>query len=284
MALRVARIPYLNSVPFYQRVPERLELLDLPPRQLGQAAREGAVDAGILSLCDILRTPGLESLGGLGVAVDGPAHSVLLFTRERPERIDGGTVGVTSETSTSFPLLRLLLERRYDAGNVHFERRFDPATQAGQLLIGDSALRAAAIGGLMPGRSEYGAEALELDASDRQPWRWALDLGAVWCDWQRQPFVFAEWVVREEVPTPACDELERALEESLAWSEQHADELAARNEGAMGLSAKGVAEYLAGFTYRLGARERRAIDTFREMIESTTWWSAGELSTTGQER
>lgn len=283
MALRVARIPYLNSVPFYQQLPEALELLDLPPRQLGQAAREGAVDAGILSMCDIFRIPALLPLGDMGVAVEGPSHSVLLLTRERPDRIAGGAIGVTTETSTSFPLMRVLLERRFGVRDVAFERRFD-AGQDGQLLIGDAALRAAAAGGLVPGHTEYGPDPLPLTVSPEQPWRWALDLGAAWCDWQRQPFVFAEWVVRDDVPAGARAGLERALRSSLSWSEEHGEEIARRFDGAAGLPGDAVGAYLDGFRYRLGPRERRAIETFREIIESSAWWQAGTLSTTGQER
>ena len=67
--LRVARIPYLNSAPFYRTVAAQIDLLDLPPRQLGVAAREGAVDAGILSMCDIFRIPGLTSLIPVGAAL-----------------------------------------------------------------------------------------------------------------------------------------------------------------------------------------------------------------------
>jgi len=277
--IRVARIPYLNSVPFYRTVPAQVELLDLPPRQLGAAAREGAVDAGILSLCDIFRIPGLMPLGDMGVAVNGPSHSVLLFTRERPEMLAGSAVGVTSETSTSYPLLRLLVTERLRIPEVHYERRLAPGSQAGQLLIGDAALRAAAAGGLVPGRDTYGPDPIALSASSAQPWRWALDLGAAWCEWQSMPFVFAEWVVRESVASASRQELAAALHASLDWSEANLGAVATESEGMAGLDAAAAEAYLHGFTYRLGAPERRAIGLFREMIENSPWWQTEAMMT-----
>ena len=71
--LRVARIPYLNSAPFYQRLDGAgFELVDMPPRELGQLAAAGSVDAGILSLCDLLRDPVFDTLGRSGISVDSP--------------------------------------------------------------------------------------------------------------------------------------------------------------------------------------------------------------------
>ena len=277
--LRVARIPYLNSAPFYRTVAAQVDLLDLPPRQLGVAAREGAVDAGILSMCDIFRIPGLTSLGDLGVAVSGPSHSVLLFTRERPEMLAGGTVGVTSETSTSFPLLRLLLAELLRVPEVTYERRLAPASQAGQLLIGDDALRAAAVGGLLPGRDAYGSDPIPLAESSEQPWRWALDLGAAWCAWQSMPFVFAEWVVRDSVESARREELAGTLHDSLDWSEANLGAVALASEGMAGLDAAAAEAYLRGFTYRLGRSERRAIEVFREMIENSPWWQTEAMMT-----
>jgi chorismate dehydratase len=267
MSLRVARIPYLNSVPFYREVPAGVELLDLPPRQLGQAARAGAVDAGILSMCDIFGIPGLQPLGNLGVAVDGDSHSVLLLSHRKPGDLGGCRVAVTAETSTSLPLLQLLLEDFYGARDVSYERGDAVDGPEAELLIGDAALRVASAAGLVPGRSEYGPDPILLAPGPDQPWRWALDLGAVWCAWQELPFVFAEWVIRDTVAPAECRRIAAALHDSVAWSEAHPMQLAAECEGMAGLDVEAAAAYLEGFTYRIGDRERAAIERFHEKIE-----------------
>lgn len=281
MSLRVARIPYLNSLPFYACLPEGTEELDLPPRQLGEAAASGAVDAGILSLCDIMQTPGLEPLGDLGVAVNGPAHSVLLFSREHPEQLQG-TIGITSETSTSFPLLRLLLSRRFGASRVEFARLLTgspPADPVAELLIGDAALVAAAAVGLVPGSSCYEAGPMPVPRADASRWSWVLDLGACWVDWQGLPFVFAEWVVRGDAASGARRALGAAIDESLRRFESDPDAVAAEASGWAGLQHGAVRAYLQGFTYRLGAAERAGIARFQEMLGESPWWTAAHPAT-----
>lgn len=265
--LRVARIPYLNSAPFYVRFPAPgLELLDLPPRQLGEAARRGEVDAGILSLCDTFEIDGFEPLGELGIVAPGAAHSVLLFCRCQPDQLGDRVVGVTSETATSIRLLELLLRRRFGVTGVRLERRDAPAADDdAQLLIGDRALAEAGRLGIWPGRSAYGPGVVPV-RGDR--WSWMLDLGAEWRAWQGLPFVFARWMVRRGVDADARAALAATLEGSLQDSETDLATAAAHYSGATALDRDAAVAYLRGFRYRFGDEERRAIRVFHEMIEA----------------
>ncbi len=278
--LRVARIPYLNSVPFYVRLQgEGIELLDLPPRALGRRARAGDVDAGIMSLCDGFRSPDFEPLGRLGVAADGPVHSVLLFGRVPLERLTGATIGVTSETSTSLPLCRLLLEGRYGVHPAVYARRPDGARpgDAALLLIGDAALRTAAVAGLRPGERDYAEALLELPSPGPEaPWRWLLDLSAAWREWQGLPFVFARWMVRHQVPARLRERLLAQLDESLEASLRELGPLAGRHAAQAGLDADAAYAYLMNFTYRLGEAELEAVARFRALLEGAPWWQAQE--------
>ena len=64
--LRVAHISYLNSAPFFVGMnDERMEMVDLHPRALGQAAERGEIDAGLMSIVDTFRMPHFEPLGDL---------------------------------------------------------------------------------------------------------------------------------------------------------------------------------------------------------------------------
>lgn len=270
--LRVARIPYLNSVPFYQHVDDgTFVLIDLPPRMLGQAARRGEIDAGIMSLCDSFRSPEFMTLGSLCVACDGPAHSVLLFSCVSPDQLCGATIAITGQTSTSYPLLRLLLERRYGVGTVRFVRR-EHATDEDEavLLIGDAALKEAASGGLVPGVRDYGAVSMSLTGGR---WSQALDLSAAWERWQELPFVFARWVVRREATSVTSAELLDCLATSLDQSLRDLHPLAVAHGGQAGLDADAAYAYLMGFTYRLGAPETEAIERFRALLSESPWWA-----------
>ena len=313
--LRVARIPYLNSAPFYRSLSPApaagagsgeepgadsagIELIDLPPHQLGVAARSGYVDAGIVSMCDGFRSPefepllgiagGMASVHGLGVASDGPSHSVLLLSRVRPEELHGASIAVTGETSTSYPLLRLLLERRYGVRAQTFKRvagdeenEMRRTTHAAALVIGDRALRMAAAGGIEPGALDYNEELLELPSFDAnnssgstQPFRFVVDLATVWRRWQELPFVFAQWMVRRELDSESRGRLLKMLDSSLDTSLRDLEGLAAAHAAPAGLTPRGAYHYLMGFTYRIGEREQQGITRFRELLEAAPWWDS----------
>ena len=269
--LRVARIPYLNSVPYYQLVDDgSFDLIDLPPRMLGQAARRGEIDAGIMSLCDSFRSPEFTTLGSLGVACDGPAHSVLLFSRLPPDQLGGSSICITGQTSTSYPLLRLLLERWYGVGAARYIRREQAADEDDAvLLIGDAALREAVSVGLKPGERDYAAVSMNLKGGR---WRQVIDLSAAWNQWQGHPFVFARWMIRREATAAASAELLDRLVTSLEQSLRDLCPLAAAYGGQAGLDADAAYAYLMGFTYSLGVSETEAIKRFRALLSESLWW------------
>ncbi len=275
--LRVAHIPYLNSVPYYAGVSESgLEMVDLHPRALGQAAAEGSIDAGLMSIADTFATPDFEPLGDLGIALDGPAHSVLLFSAEPVQRLAGTTLGITGETSTSYPLLRLLLEDCYGVRPAAYVRRTEEAApgDSGVLLIGDAALRRAMRSGLEPGNIEYSSEPFYLDNADpfEEPFPHVLDLAAAWRAWQGLPFVFARWMVRRDVDIDARGELLELLTKTLEGNLRRLERLAPEYAARAGLSEHGAFAYLMGFTYQFGSAGEASIETFRDLLESTAWW------------
>jgi len=274
--IRIAHISYLNSAPFFASMDdEGLEMIDLHPRALGRAAERGDIDAGLMSIADTFRNPEFEPLGDLGIALDGPAHSVLLFSAAPVRQLDGATIGITGETSTSYPLLRLLLDGHFGVTPASYVRRPqgpDPGDDA-ILLIGDAALKRAARSGLEPGRRDYGRGILELGSGRfEEPYQHVLDLSAAWKEWQAMPFVFARWMVHREVSRDDRVMLVEALLASLDRNMRRLEEVAATNADRAGLSTAAAFAYLMGFTYRFGDTGETAIRTFRDLLESTQWW------------
>ena len=274
--LRIAHISYLNSVPFFAGMEDaELELVDMHPHALGRAAEEGSIDAGLMSIADTFRNPEYEPLGDLGIALDGAAHSVLLFSSSPVEELDGATIGITGETSTSYPLLRLLLDGYFEVSPLSYERRSEgpDASDDAILLIGDAALRRAAASGLEPGRRDYSGGILEL-GTDRfsEPYQHVLDLAALWKRWRGLPFVFARWMVRRGVDRADRLMLAEMILETLNANLHHLYELAEEHAARAGLSAEGAFVYLMGFTYQFGRTGEESIETFRTMLESTQWW------------
>ncbi len=278
--LRIAHISYLNSAPFFAGMEnERLEMIDMHPRALGRAAEQGEIDAGLMSIADTFRNPQFEPLGDLGIALDGPAHSVLLFSSAPVGKLDGATIGITGETSTSYPLLRLLLDGHFGVHPAVYLRRPDgpEVSDDAILLIGDSALRRAARSGLEPGSRDYGGGILELGTGRfEEPYQHVLDLSAAWREWQGRPFVFARWMVRRQVSREDRVMLVEALLSSLDANMRRLEELAAENGDRGGISAPAAYAYLMAFIYRFGDQGEEAIATFRELLESTQWWETAQ--------
>lgn len=244
--LRVGCIPYLNCEPFFSHL-RGVDLISLTPRALGQAMAAGGLDAGPLSLVDLLSLEGVLTPLPFGIATSERARSVILFSHRPLPELDGAVIGVTDETSTSVQLLRILLELKY---------RVVPRAWVGAevacdavLLIGDRALRALKAG---PGFAH------------------ATDLGSEWVRWTRLPCVFARWGVRTQAPEEEQDALRRALDEALSRGLADLPRIALRRRDT-GLTEAEAVDYLRGFTYRLGHEEDRAIAEFsrlRELLEA----------------
>jgi len=250
----VARIPYLNVQPFcadWEHVPARS--IEMAPRRLGQEARAGRVDAGVMAAADFFELEGdFERVGPFGIACRGRVDSVLLLARAPVTALGGARVCLTPESSTSAVLVRLLLERRFGLTGLRFERAATPlpgrlADGEAWLAIGDAALAA-------------------LQAA---PGDVCLDLGAAWTEWTGLPFVYAVWAVRKSLPAATRAGFAAFLDASLARGERDLAGAArahpAAHGGALG-PPEHLERYLGRFTYRLGAAEEEGLATFRRLL------------------
>ena len=232
------------------------------PRQLGRKAAAGEVAAGLLPLVDYFRLADtFERLDRFGVAVRGRAHSVLLFSRLPIRQLDGATILVTEETSTTAVLLRLLLEHKYHVAPKAYER------------VGPSSTGPRA--GARPGTSQQeagdallliGDEALQFKQTNTQ-YPFEIDLAFEWWLWQHTPFVFAVWAVRKDVPAPEKKHLELSLIKALAMNTQRLEEIAQRASASLGLPSAELQAYLANFIYRLSHPEEEGITRFKELVD-----------------
>lgn len=295
--MRVAKIPYLNSQPFYEALggndaaraedlrARGFEMIEMAPAQLGDLAREGRVDAGLIPAADYFalsaRAPGAryERLADFGIAVRGRVESVLLLSERPLAKLAGARVGVTEESATSVRLLRLLLEVAHGVKPAAYARGARDNVDA-SLLIGDEALAATAANAPAP---------------------FVYDLAEEWEAWQGLPFVFAVWVARDGVDAAAAARLAALLDASLdggahdlrvvdaaaplgansravaaASSPRAHERVIARiadeyargpaRHRALGDAAR-LAAYLGRFVYRLGPDEERALARFRLLLD-----------------
>ena len=243
----LARVPYLNCAPFFHglSLEGSWELENLPPRQFGLEAEAGRIAAGPMSLMDYFRLQDrFERLGNFGIAVRGRSGSALLFSRKPLRQLDGATIAVTQDTSTTVMLLRLLLEVRYELVPQTYQRGTSEDADA-VLLIGD--------------------EALAFRATTRR-YPYETDLSFEWWLWQHLPFVFAVWAVRKDGDPADKQLLSRELLRAFGLNSRRLDVLAAERVSALGRSAEELTEYLEHFVYRFSQPEEDGIRAFSKLV------------------
>ena len=242
----VGRISYLNTEPFFEDLVLDAEQVTVPPRELAVRAARGEVDAGALPVAELFRLEAsFEPLGEMGIATTGRVSSVLAFSRRPFADLEGARIGLTTESSTSVRLLRLLLEQRLGVRPREYVRGAGRDSDA-FLAIGDEAL---GLAHRPPGGFPH-----------------VLDLGDAWHEWQGLPFVFARWAVRRSVPAAEKTALAEALSRGLARGMERAADIAARYESRLGVPAAELESYLRRFTYRLGPQEAAGEKAFRRML------------------
>jgi len=250
----VGMIPYLNSVPFYRNFEKygegEFKILPVTPRRMGQLSEKGQLDAGLFSLMDYFKQENRLDLLNWCIATRDQVKSVMLFSKEGWLALNGKRIGITDDTATSVRLLQVLLEKKYNVKAI-FERLHAGVNQYSRydavLLIGDQALY----------RNKYGLKDFEL----------VFDLAKEWYDWKKLPFVFAVWAAQKSQPMEVKQQLGEIIERSLGESEAKLGEIGELAGKRIGLTRDEVEEYLEGFNYRLGDREREAMREFRELVE-----------------
>ena len=234
-------------MPFFRGLTlgDRYELVDGVPRQLGEQAAAGELLAGLLPVADYFRlTESFERLGHFGIAVRGRARSALLFSLKPIRLLEGATIAVTEETSTTARLLRLILEQRYKVVPASYQRGKGADAEA-LLLIGDEALRVQR-------------------ENTRYPFE--IDLAFEWWLWQHLPFVFAVWAVRKDASIQEKRQVESALARALGVNLPQIEAIAHEYSATLGIPAPELNAYLSSFSFRLGRAEEEGMNRFEALV------------------
>ncbi|MBM4436620.1 MAG: hypothetical protein FJ029_05180 [Actinobacteria bacterium] len=242
MRLRLGRIPYLNTEPFFGDDDVRAGARTAVPRAMVDLALAGQLDLGPLPAVAAFDHPGLLApVGGLGIVAPHAATSVILRSRVRPEALHRARIGIIDDTATSVRLLKILLALRLELRGVRYGP-IGPGCDA-LLIIGDRALRADGV----PPEFAY-----------------TYDLGAEWRGWTGLPFCFALWMARTGTDPAELDVALRYLGENL--DRNLADPaIIHRRRPDLGMSAAAIADYVRAFQYRLDDRAWQGLERFREL-------------------
>jgi chorismate dehydratase len=245
MAIKVGCVPYLSNAPFYFDMERRgIELCEMVPSALKSAAEKGEIDAGPVPLVDCFRLEDpFRFLAGFGVATISRARSVNLYSKQPIQDLTGARIGLTHEAATSVRLLQVLLSLKYRVQPEAYVTLEDPYEAF--LLIGNQGLRRR--GGVRGFPYKY-------------------DLGEEWNQWTGLPFVFARWIVRQDLDPKDEAVLQDALYVGL---QDWADGLYRLPESrdSILMHPQDILEYINSIRYFIGVPEQRAIDLFRKYVE-----------------
>jgi chorismate dehydratase len=175
---RVGSVGYLNAVPLTRGLEE--EVIYATPAKLAEMLQRDELDAGLVSVVEVLFNDRYDVLDGIAIASLGEVKSV--FLAHRKPLNEATEIYCDTASLTSVQLLRVLLAERglkpefKPLASYHMAALPDYA-----MLIGDPALDFA------------------LGPHEHEIW----DLGAAWFELTGLPFVYAVWALRRGVENAA---------------------------------------------------------------------------------
>ena len=186
--IKVGRIRYLNTLPFYHGLeswPDSESGIQLQwekgtPAEINQKIHAGKIDLAPISSLEYLNhQDDYLLLPHLCIGSQDFSGSVLFFSRERIQGLDRATVSLTQDSLSAAALLRILLKLKFRFNNEFLVEPTHPqemlAKSKGCLLIGDEALF------FQPKEFLY-----------------KTDLSQLWWEWTSLPFCFSVWAVRKK--------------------------------------------------------------------------------------
>jgi chorismate dehydratase len=246
--LHIGRIPFLVCAPYFHASLGGLpgvEFTDGPPRALNALLASGAIDAAPSSSFEYARHPeDYLLIPGLCTSGRGEVKSVLLFSREPWEKLDGKAIALSPDSDTSNALVRVLSRFRFGV-EPDFRADGDARSIVARAAIGDAALREAATG----------------------DWPYRYDLARVWTEWRGTSLPFGVWILRRDAARRAPEAVRayaRHLHESLgAFFAAPAERLKAWGEAfGLPLPPEAALDFFSTADYALTETHERALTDF----------------------
>ncbi|RQW88617.1 MAG: futalosine synthase [Geobacter sp.] len=188
MGLRIGQIDYANCFPIFTALQKNFDCNDYrfvrgTPSALNRQLLAGDIDLCPSSSIAYARSADtLRLIPDLSISSVGAVKSVKLFSRVPLEKLDHMRIGLTVESETSIALLKIIFQKFY-----RFSNEFVPAAVGGSSTVGKNC----------PAILVIGDTALKW--SLKFPDLYQYDLGELWFSLTGLPFVFALWMIRDDV-------------------------------------------------------------------------------------
>ena len=191
----LGQVDFINCLPInlpieLGEIKINANIISAVPSKLNKQILDGELDiAPVSSLAYLQNKDKLVPIADLCIASNGPAGSVLLFSKFPIEKLNGAKIGLSPASATSNKLLEIIFKEflnvKHCRGEVTspLQSNHYPA----RLLIGDHAL-------------------LEFSKMPRN--MFIYDLGSLWKKYTNLPMVFGMWVARRKILEQYPDEIQ----------------------------------------------------------------------------
>lgn len=261
MSLVLGQVDFINCFPINIPIDDGLIELDANiikglPSELNKSILRNELDiAPVSSLAYIENKDILVPLGNLCISSNGPADSVLLFSKYPIEEIDNSKIALSYASATSNKLTEIILNKFFNL-NVTFQVENLklaelPKGYSGAVLIGDHAL------------FEYSRGPRDL---------FLYDLGSLWKKHTNLPMVFGIWVTRKDTLQKHPEEVKIAAHKLEEAKEKGLGELfelvIKKSISKVGLSKDFYRTYFEHLSYDLTEKCMQGLELFeKEALE-----------------
>ncbi len=190
--VRIGKITYTNCIPFYYGLQKHrdLDFFEAYPAKINQAMHQGKMDIAPISSLEYLNHQKDYRLLPFSIGARDFTGSVILFSHEKIEGLNGMTIALTRESLSSVALLKVLLKLKFKFNNKFVVTDSNPremlSNYPAALVIGDDALF------YQPREFVYKSDLVEL-----------------WWNWTGKPFCFALWAARRDFAEDHPEEVTR---------------------------------------------------------------------------
>lgn len=241
MEMKIGKFDYINNyLPYYYVEKEGLaEIVSVSPKEMVVLLESGSIDYAPIPSFYYLANKHRLRRYKFCVASDGRVYSVLVVSKNGKL---GERIGVTSETTTSLNLLKIILkEKGLNCKLVltKYSKAEDILKECDSaLVIGDSAL-----------------EALN-------KFEVVFDLGMEWKDITGYPMVFG--ISASIKDAKECDEL---IIRSLKWGYENFDEVVSSASKKFGIDEEFLRVYFKALKHEMDSRCEKGLKAFEEMCK-----------------
>lgn len=258
MSISLGEFPFLNCIPIYYALKMKIikgpevRFTVGPPSRLNQLLKEEKIDISPISSIAYLELANdCYILPNLSISSYGQVKSVTFFSHLPYHRLDSVPVLFTSQSATSVALLELVLKRCFGVNPIYIKGELKD-TKNGDI-----------VGGLV-----IGDDALLLKEKGIYPYQ--LDLGEIWCQLTKLPFVFGIFAIREKILDKSFEiskQIWQSLISSKNWGLNHLRQLASMCVNKLNWRPEDYIDYWSHLDYDLEEIHLRSLHLFFKYLQ-----------------